>query len=423
MAHRRVWLACWLAVGIVACSPNPERGHVSPTGPSGLNATEGPGALGLTSGPLDVFFPARNEALDFRNQLESKYQIQLQRSSAPTFVDPEGDVVWTQEYIRYRVNLCDHATAVQRVFSQIDGNAAGAICGLFAGGTVPFPPRNEALDFRRSLETKYQDIRHGLSQSFVDAEGSVIWTQEYLRYRTNSCDHATSVRNVFTQIDGGPIAPVCAQPCLYSLSQAQQNVPGSGGTFEVVAFRRAGECSWTATSESPFLRLVTESGGSADPLRYTVDANGGAARTGTIRLAWPDGFVQLTVNQDGGPAAISFVLIDPSRSPNPTTECEIRSASTTCTLKATSNLQTPIATYHWDVSYAYGPTKFWAQLAAADTFSFIEACGQATASNDGTINQMFVTLQAIDTNGNIYTLQSGANGQPALTIKLFNCGV
>jgi hypothetical protein len=378
---------------------------------------------GVTSGPLDVFFPARNEALDFRNQLENKYRTQLQRPLSATFVDPEGDVVWTQEYLRYRLNGCDHATAVQRVFAQIDGNAPGAICGSIAATAATFPPRNEALAFRQALETKYQDIRHGLSQSAVDIEGSVIWTQEYLRYRIGGCDHATAMKNVFQQIDGGPIAPLCSEPCLYTLSQSQQSVPAGGGSFEVTAFRRAGSCSWTATSESPFMTVISADGGSASALKYTVDANTGAARTGTIRLAWPDGSVQLTVNQAGGPAPISFVLIDPNRSSNPTTECEIRLAATTCTLKATSTLPAPIVTYHWDVSYAYGNQKFWAQLAASDTFSFIEMCGLATASNDGTINQMFVTLQAIDTNGNVYTLESGSGGQPALTIKLFNCGV
>ncbi|MGH9387703.1 MAG: BACON domain-containing protein [Vicinamibacterales bacterium] len=422
MRNRHLILGCWLAVIVDGCSRNPERARVSPTAPSAMSATGAAETAGAISGPLDVFFPARNEALDFRNQLETKYQNQLRRPPTMTFVDPEGDVVWTQEYIRYRVNLCDHATAVQRVFAQIDGNAPGLVCGTFAGGPVSFPPRNEAFDFRKALETKYQDFRRGLSQTFVDPEGSVIWTQEYLRYRTNACDHPTSVRNVFTQIDGGPIAPVCAEPCRYTLSESRQSVPASGGSFEVIAFRRSGDCSWTATSESSFISLITAAGGSAQPLRYSVDPNVGAARTGIIRLDWPGGSVQLEVNQNGGPPPISFVLIDPNRSTNPTTECEIRLPATTCRLTATSNLPAPIATYHWDVTYFYGVQKFWAQSHASDTFSFIEACGQPTASNSGTVNQLFVTLRVTDTDGKVYTLESGSGIQPALTIKLFNCG-
>jgi hypothetical protein len=45
-----------------------------------------------------------------------------------TTVDREGDVVWTQEYLRYRVNSCGHGVAVQSVLTQIDGRAAPPVC-------------------------------------------------------------------------------------------------------------------------------------------------------------------------------------------------------------------------------------------------------------------------------------------------------
>src|SRR5262249_56218511 len=64
-----------------------------------------------------VPFPPRNEPLAFRQQLETVYQVQLRRSPITTFVDLEGDIVWTQEYLRYRVNSCDNAPAAQKVFT------------------------------------------------------------------------------------------------------------------------------------------------------------------------------------------------------------------------------------------------------------------------------------------------------------------
>ena len=73
-------------------------------------------------------FPPRNEALDFRNQLEAKYRDGLKRGPTSTTVDREGDVVWTQEYLRYRVNSCGHGVAVQNVLTQIDGHAAPPVC-------------------------------------------------------------------------------------------------------------------------------------------------------------------------------------------------------------------------------------------------------------------------------------------------------
>jgi hypothetical protein len=47
------------------------------------------------------------------------------------------------------------------------------------------------------------------SQSAVDVEGDVVWTQEYLRYRINGCSHEQAAARVMTQIDGGGIPPVC----------------------------------------------------------------------------------------------------------------------------------------------------------------------------------------------------------------------
>ena len=81
---------------------------------------------------MDVLFPGRNDSFQFRNDLEAKYQPAWAAALTTTFVDREGEVVWTQEYIRYRVNGCDHATAVARVMTQIDGGVAGGICAVAA---------------------------------------------------------------------------------------------------------------------------------------------------------------------------------------------------------------------------------------------------------------------------------------------------
>ena len=75
-----------------------------------------------------------------------------------------------------------------------DINGAAALYGAVAAPApvpaapivVNFPPRNESLDFRNQLETKYRDGLHAaLTSTFVDLEGSVVWMQEYLRYRVN----------------------------------------------------------------------------------------------------------------------------------------------------------------------------------------------------------------------------------------------
>ena len=169
MSRHLTLLLCTLSL-VAGCSRNPERS--SPTSPTAPSATApAPGSLlgptsvapGGISGKFDVAFPPRNESFDFRNQLETKYQTGLGRSAAPTFVDREGEVVWTQEYMRYRTNGCDHASATQRVMAQIDGNPAGQVCGAPPDGLIAFPPRTDSLNFRQQLETKYQQFNRGAS--------------------------------------------------------------------------------------------------------------------------------------------------------------------------------------------------------------------------------------------------------------------
>ena len=294
MSRHLVILVC--TVGLIAgCSRNPERpgAAASPTAPS----ASAPGSLlgdtavapGGISGKFDVSFPGRNDSFDFRIQLEAKYQTGLGRAVAPTYVDPEGEVVWTQEYIRYRVNGCDHATATQRVIAQIDGQPAGQVCGAPPDGLITFPPRTDSFDFRRQLEAKYQQFGRGFSQSAVDAEGGVIWTQEYLRYRVNQCDHTTSVQKVFSQIDGGGVAATCfVPPCVFTVAPTTQSVPAAGGTFTAIVTRSSGDCTFGAESLGSFVSLVSGTSGSASPttLTYTVEPNTGGTRSTSIRVRW-----------------------------------------------------------------------------------------------------------------------------------------
>lgn len=131
-------------------------------------------------------------------------------------------MVWTQEYLRYRVNLCSHAEATSRVMTQIAGQGIPATCGNPV--TATFPPRNEPLDFMIQLEARYRDgLRRPASTSHVDVEGNIIWTQEYLRYRVSGCGHFDAQQKVFNQIDGQPVPADCT-PCRYCPTPTEQIV-------------------------------------------------------------------------------------------------------------------------------------------------------------------------------------------------------
>lgn len=162
---------------------------------------------GITS---NVSFPPRNETADFVNRLGALYRDELRSAGFATYVDPEGAGVWVPEYALYRVGQCSHETASQRVFQAITDGIASGVCALTPAGPIPFPPRNEGLQFFVSLNGLYRDtLRRSQITSFVDEEGLVVWILEYLRYRLNRCGHELAVQKVFMQIRGQGIQPTC----------------------------------------------------------------------------------------------------------------------------------------------------------------------------------------------------------------------
>jgi hypothetical protein len=157
-----------------------------------------------------VSFPPRNEPNDFYAQLNALYRDRLGAAPVTTFIDPEGAVVWLSEYARYRVGLCDHRTAQARVFWTIDSGTTMGVCERTPAGAIPFPPRNEGLEFMTALNQKYRDsFARSPVTSSVDNEGAVVWVLEYFRYRLNGCTHGDAVTRVFQQILGQGIQPVC----------------------------------------------------------------------------------------------------------------------------------------------------------------------------------------------------------------------
>lgn len=430
MAHR-IAIVGVLVVVAVGCSKSPERATAAvPTAPSAQAATTAdrtPMGVGGVSGPMDVLFPSRGDSFEFRNQLEAKYQTGLNRSASTTAVDREGEVVWTQEYIRYRVNGCDHAAALARVSAQIDGNPAGAICAQNPGGLVLFPPRGETLAFRQALELKYSQLNRAASSSFVDPEGGVIWTQEYLRYRTNACDHLTSVQKVFSQIDGNGIAATCYVPppaCAYRLTPGGRDVSSAAGSDTVSLFGIPGGCTWTATSNASWLTITTAtSGNTNDQLGYSFTVNQGEPRTGAIRFEWSGGSTTHQVAQAGTNFRVSVELFDPSRSVSASSVCQIRSggAANTCNLVATANLPTAVTSYVWSATYTYGTTlRSFSQTGASNTLAITDTCGGSGSSTEGTSTELTVSLTVTDALGNTQTYSS-APGQ--FRMVFYTCGV
>lgn len=413
-----------MMLATVACnSPDRARGG-SPASPSAVVADNTPMGAGGIAGKFDVRFPSRADAFQFRNELETKYQTGLNRSLTFTHVDLEGEVVWVQEYIRYRVNGCDHTTAVSRVMSQIDGNPPGGICAENRDVVIVFPPRNESLDFRGQLEAKYQAMGRSQTGTHVDPEGSVIWTQEYMRYRVNECAHATAVQKVFQQIDGGAVSDTCVPSCRYFVSPGVSRYDDRQHTGVVDLIGDPGGCAWTAGSTAPWLTFDSTytSGSTGISIPYTVAQNvSGGDRTGRIVFTWQGGNATFFVDQSGSPFITSFTMTDPFRSGStPTTECHLRSTATPCTFTVSTNLTGSSYTYAWTASYVYGGVVKTAS-GTSSTFTITDACGASDATAEGADSTLDVTVTVTDSAGNTQTVRSGQGQQPALRIRKFTC--
>lgn len=419
---------CALTLTLSACSGSDRRTVAStPTTPTDLAAMT-PGGTGV-SGPTAMPSPARNETVDFRNQLETKYQSGLNRSASITAVDREGEVIWIQEYIRYRVSGCDHGTAVQRVMTQIDGGAAGADCGATPTGTaaVTFSSRADVVTFRQLLETRYLQMNRSLVSTFVDAEGAAIWTSEYLRYRTNDCDHASAVQKVLTQVDGNAAPATCVPvfaACSYRFAQGGQNVPSAGGDFFVDIHKLAGTgaCTWTVTNlASSFVSQVTPTTGDGfGKVTFRVARNDSASRTGNLRFSYEGGSITHEIAQASSPYTVFFNMVDGNRSSGATTQCEVRGTATPCTFTANADLPGAL-TYSWRLVYSYGIDKTITQSSSSNSFVLTEGCGGANSTTEGFDVDLSVTMTVRNDRGEEATVRSGEGSQPTLRLKTYRC--
>ena len=85
-------------------------------------------------------------------------------------------------------------------------------------------------------------------------------------------------RSVVTQ------AAVVASPCGYRIAPTSQNIGATGGAG-TVAVSAQGGCGWTASSSAAWITVTAGSTGSGNgSVAFSVAANTGASRSGTLRL-------------------------------------------------------------------------------------------------------------------------------------------
>jgi hypothetical protein len=118
-----IWLTEYARQRVGQCD------HANATDNTLAQVTDGVGTLVCAATPAGAIpFPPRNEGLLFMNQLDATYRDSLRRSLGSSFVDNEGAVVWVLEYLRYRLNGCNHGDATTKVLQQIRGQGIQPVC-------------------------------------------------------------------------------------------------------------------------------------------------------------------------------------------------------------------------------------------------------------------------------------------------------
>lgn len=118
-----IWLTEYARQRVGQCS------HGTATTNTLNQITSNGGTLVCATTPVGpIPFPPRNEGLLFMNELDNTYRDALGRSLGSSVVNNEGAVVWVLEYLRYRLNGCNHGDATTKVLQQIRTGVIAPVC-------------------------------------------------------------------------------------------------------------------------------------------------------------------------------------------------------------------------------------------------------------------------------------------------------
>jgi hypothetical protein len=118
---------------------------------------------------------------------------------------------------------------------------------------------------------------------------------------SNSAYNAQTLNNSKSTVAAFKTA---ATGCTYTLSSSSASLPATAGSGSV-GVTAGSSCNWTASTATAWITITGGSSGTANgTVNYSVTANSGSARSGTITIAGKT----FTVNQDAGVATVNYTV-------------------------------------------------------------------------------------------------------------------
>ncbi len=238
-------------------------------------------------------------------------------------------------------------------------------------------------------------------------------------------------------------APVCT----YSLSASSANVAATANTGSVNVIASASNCAWTAVSNVGWVSITGGANGAGNgPVNYSVQANAGAARNGTLTIAGRT----YTINQAAAAVSCTFSLSAPSTNVGAAASSgsvNVIASASNCAWTAASNVGwvsitggssgTGNGTVNYSVQTNAGAARSGTLTVAGQTFTINQAAASGGGSCSFTVSATSLTVGAAGgavplsvttsaancawtaaSNAAWITVQSGASGTGNGTVSL-----
>ena len=193
-----------------------------------------------------------------------------------------------------------------------DANPSGQRQGALTIGGQPFRVTQEGCTFSIAPDQASVGAAQGTTTVTVTATAGCAWTASsgapWLSIAAGGTGSGSGTvqigyegntggnRSGTATIAGHPFTLHQAGGCTFSINPTAHSAPAGAGSV-VVNVAAGASCPWTASSTVPWLTVPSNAGGSGGgAVQVDIQANSGAARTGTVTIAGQ----ALTVNQEAG---------------------------------------------------------------------------------------------------------------------------